>query len=262
MFVTAINDCRDQNAVGRQATRLASLFGTNATIVGVENDAEAAGNLVDVLDAGMGREGVVLVNVAPRDGAAKRWENGTPFCHFTYEKTHVLASIDGKTLSLVKKLGVLPEAIHVIDTVAAAKILGDENIIDKDAAARIEQTQFRSFDFLPPAAFAYVSNLALPGSPMPSADIEETEKSVWWIDNFGNVKTTLLVADIALSDNVARTSLGPLPFYARLKDVPDNTAALIEGSSGIKNNRFLEIVVQGTSAATHFSLKVGSVLTL
>ena len=48
--------------------------------------------------------------------------------------------------------------------------------------------------------------------------------------------------------------------YFRRKDVPDNKIACIEGSSGFGNKRFLEIDVQGKSAAIMAKLKVGDKL--
>ena len=77
MFVTIINDCRDPNALGRQATRAASLFDCSVTPIGVENDLEAAGMLVDVLDAAEDRKGVILVNVAPRQSSGKKHDNAS-----------------------------------------------------------------------------------------------------------------------------------------------------------------------------------------
>ncbi|MBI1839007.1 MAG: hypothetical protein HYR95_01760, partial [Candidatus Colwellbacteria bacterium] len=103
MNITIINDCRDANAAGRQAARAATLLGGTVAFIGVTNDLEASGNLIDALDAIEGKGGIVLVNVAPRNGTAKKWENGTPFGYFWYKETLVLASVDGLTLSLVKK---------------------------------------------------------------------------------------------------------------------------------------------------------------
>lgn len=75
MFCTIISDCQDDNVFGRQKTRIAALFGSSIdaiTMIGVSNELEAAGNLVDVLDAAGGASGIVLVNVAPRDDKAKQ----------------------------------------------------------------------------------------------------------------------------------------------------------------------------------------------
>ena len=78
MFTTFINDCRDANAVARQISRANTLLEGPADFCGVSTDLEAAGNLVDVLDAANGQPGNVLINVAPRHDKAKRWPNGTP----------------------------------------------------------------------------------------------------------------------------------------------------------------------------------------
>ena len=73
MFVTIINDCKDSNTFGRQETRASLLFNTHIATVGVEYGVtlEAAGNLIDILDASEGAKGVILVNIAPRHPAAK-----------------------------------------------------------------------------------------------------------------------------------------------------------------------------------------------
>jgi hypothetical protein len=59
--------------------------------------------LVDMLDASTEeKEGVILVNVAPREKTKNRWENGTPFGFFYVGDTLVCASsIGGETLRLV-----------------------------------------------------------------------------------------------------------------------------------------------------------------
>ena len=82
MFVTIINDCKCENAKIRQVTRVASLFDCSVYFSGVANDIEAAGNLVDVLDACEGREGIILVNVAPRHGGGKKWKKSLTSKHY------------------------------------------------------------------------------------------------------------------------------------------------------------------------------------
>ncbi|PIZ82395.1 MAG: hypothetical protein COY02_00205, partial [Parcubacteria group bacterium CG_4_10_14_0_2_um_filter_41_6] len=62
MFITIINDCKDQNAAGRQAARVACLFNIAPTFVGVQSDIEASGNIIDVLDATEGKKGIILAN--------------------------------------------------------------------------------------------------------------------------------------------------------------------------------------------------------
>src|SRR3989338_11540829 len=110
MFITIINDCRDANEMGRQCTRASVLFPqANVTFMGINNfsEIEAAGNLVDIMDAGTGDEGIILVNAAPRHGAGKNWPNGTPFGYFTHNKKVIATTVAGYTLSLAKKFGLI-----------------------------------------------------------------------------------------------------------------------------------------------------------
>jgi hypothetical protein len=48
--------------------------------------------------------------------------------------------------------------------------------------------------------------------------------------------------------------------YDRLKDVPNGEPGIIVGSSGYREHRFIEIVVQGLSAATQFGIKQSDLL--
>lgn len=261
MFVTIINDCRDGNAFGRQATRAMALFNSPVTTVGIEQDElEASGNLVDMLDASEGEEGVILVNVAPRHGRGKKWPNGTPFGYFTVGKTLVVASVDGVTLSLVKKLGLLKE-FNLFDIPTVMESLVESGDITEEQRHHVINTQFRSYDFLPHAAAWLREGKDLPSEVYPLENIPEAPQAVWFIDNFGNCKTSLFPEDITFEPSkTIQTALGELTCYNRLKDVPNGEAGLIIGSSGYGEKRFLEVVRQGQSAAKHFTLTVGSPL--
>ncbi|MCB9798366.1 SAM-dependent chlorinase/fluorinase [Candidatus Nomurabacteria bacterium] len=253
MFVTIINDCQCENAKARQTTRAASLFDCAVNFCGVKSDIEAAGNLVDVLDASEGKKGVVLVNVAPRNGKAKKWENGTPFGYFFYQDTLVVSTVDGVTLSLVKQLGIVSEVrlVHipqVLESVKEAVNLRSLRI------KQIVNTQFRSFEYLP-----FVAKWIFDGKKVPYEEynlryLENLEPCVWHIDNFGNVKTTLWAHDNFHEFSLKNTVL---PFFESLKDVPDNQLAVVQGSSGIGEKRFLEVVLQGGSAAKKLGLEIG-----
>jgi hypothetical protein len=243
MFVTIINDCRDTNAFNRQATRAAALLKSPVVTVGVRNDLEAAGNLIDSLDAAGGTRGVIIVNVAPRNGVGKKWPNGTPFGWFKVGETFVLSSIDGQTLSLAKKIGVL-ETVHVFDIPTVMDWVVEHGTLDRATADRVVATQFRSYEFLPRAAAWLVEGLALPTEPMTASEFPDAPAAVWIADNFGNCKTTLLVGESAEG-----TPFAKLPRYERLKDVPDGEFALITGSSGLGDKRFLEAVIQGGDAS-------------
>ncbi len=171
MTVIIINDCKDVNAAGRQIVRAQSLLHASASFVGVQSDLEAAGNIIDALDALDGRPGIILANVAPRNGGAKKWPNGTPFGYFWYGKTLVVASVDGYTWSLIKKLN-LTQVIQVLYTKSSS--------------------QFRSFEFLPRVAARLVTRKQVPYTKLAIQNIPDAPTAVWWIDNFGNCKTTLL----------------------------------------------------------------------
>jgi len=262
MFITVINDCHDANAMARQSTRLAALFNSPVTTVGIKsyNELEAATHLIDVLDAGMGSDGVVLVNVAPRHGKGKKWPNGTPFAYFWYRRTLVISSVDGLTLSLVKKLN-LTQNLALLDlpeVIAAMIAAGRFNPQLKD---HLINTQFRSFEFTPRVARWLMDGITLPQSPYPITQIETVTPQITFIDNFGNCPTSILPEDIAFEPGkTITTKVGDLTCYFRLKDVPDGQPGLIIGSWGIETKRFIALVVQGKSAAETFQLQIGSAL--
>lgn len=256
MLYTIINDCRDANAAGRQATRVAALTGVTPVFVGVGSDLEAAGNLIDMLDAALGAPGAILVNVAPRSGSAKKWKNGTPFGYFQIGKTVVVASVDGLTLSLVKKLGLVRE-IRLLDVGSATEEMVERGALQPALREHIVGTQFRSLEFLPRVAAYLIEHGNITDTPFSAAKIPDAPRVAWFIDNFGNVKTTLLPEELpAPADNI-QTRFGRLPFYEHLAEVPDGTAALIRGSSGLGSTRFVELIIQGGNAAQKFGIVSG-----
>ncbi len=232
------------------------MIGGAVSFIGVASDLEASGNLIDTLDAYGDAPGVILVNIAPRNGTAKKWKNGTPFGYFWYKKILVVSSVDGLTLSLIKKLGLI-DVVHVLDIPTATQVLVKEGALSAEQRDYIINTQFRSFDFLPQIAAYLLKHTDVVSEPHTIADITDAPSVVWWIDNFGNCKTTLLKSEIGENDRV-ETIFGTLPYFERLADVPDDTPALITGSSGIDTRRFLEVVVQGKSAAEILTVATGS----
>ena len=78
---------------------------------------------------------------------------------------------------------------------------------------------------------------------------------VGFTDVFGNIKTTIIYKEQYTTGTffkkfkVGDVLLTEIKFYPRLKDVPNGELAVIVGSSGFGNSRFLEIVVQGQSAS-------------
>ncbi|TSC78130.1 MAG: hypothetical protein G01um101433_417 [Parcubacteria group bacterium Gr01-1014_33] len=234
--------------------RVSSLFDSAVAFIGVTDDGEAAGNLIDALE---GRKGAILVNVAPRHGNAKKWKNGSPFGYFWHGETLVVGTIDDITFSLVKKLG-LAASLRIIDTARAIEELVKSGLAVEHSKHYIAETQFRSYDFLPRIAAYLLAHHDLPGDICSIDKIPDMLPMVWWVDNFGNCKTTLLLREIDFTQGkTIETLWGALPYIARLKDVPDQASACIRGSSGVGENRFLEIVVQGGSAAERFAIKSG-----
>lgn len=258
MFVTIINDCHDGNTMGRQATRISTLFGLNPSLVAINNysELEAAGNIIDVLDASDGNNGVLLVNSAPRH--KKKWPNGTPFGYFYFKKTLVVVTIDGLCLSLVKKFGLTSE-ICLTDVPTVVDFMIKEGHLDPHLRDTIAKSQFRSYDYMPRLAKWIEDGLDVPHEKYSIDEVEDAPKAVWWVDNFGNCKTTLLPEDVGFEPGkIIKAKFGDIKCFTQLRDVPVGEAALTTGSSGLGNKRFLEVVVQGKSAAEHFNLTVGS----
>ena len=255
MIITIINDCRDANAVGRQSVRNTALFDRPTAFIGVQSDLEAAGNLIDALDAAEDKGGVVLVNVAPRNGKAKKWGNGTPFGYFWYRKTLVVASIDGYTLSLVKKLKVV-NFVYVLDIPIALDVLIKNGKMSDASKNYIVNSQFRSYDFLPLISNYLMEHDDAPNTSMDIREIQDAPPAVWWIDSFGNCKTTMLPEEVGAvpGNGGVATKFGKFNFYTRLADVPDKESAVIVGSSGLGEKRFLELVIQGDSIAKQLNI--------
>lgn len=262
MHITIINDCSCANTRARLTARTALLTDASVLAIGVANysDLAAAGNLVDALDAHVGKRSAILVNVAPRFGTAKRWENGTPFCFFEYQNVIVVATIEGYTLSLIKKLGIV-DHVNVLDVQSSVTKMVSEHLLTQEEGERIVHSQFRSFDFQPRIASYLLHENEPPSTRMNIEEIADVPHAAWWVDNFGNVKTTLLPDDVGFEvGKRAGLSLGEFMCFERLSDVPDDEAGLIIGSSGLGEQRFLELVVQGGSASEHLNMLVGDLL--
>ena len=260
MFVTIINDCQDANAFGRQTARAIDLFVGPVVPIGVHNEMEAAGNIIDILDAGGKTDNVILVNVAPRNGKAKKWPNGTPFGYFKVDKSLIVSSIDGYALSLIKKFGLATE-IQVMDIPTVLAAMVEQNHIEPARQEYITNTQFRSFEFLPRAAHWITDGFNVPSTPYAITEVPDAPHAVWFVDNFGNCKTTMLPDDVEFAaGKKLQTNFGEITCYNRLKDVPDAETGIIIGSSGYKDKRFLEFVIQGQSAANKYNLKPGDPL--
>lgn len=256
MFVSIITDCRDDNARTRQETRYAHLFpGMHVSFVGAATDSEAAGNLLDILDSADDVPGVIAVNCAPRHGRAKKWKNGSPFGYVWIGNKLVVGTIDGQCFSFLKRFK-LAEKIHVTE-ITTALPLGDYTPEQVESAAH---TQFRSLNYLPRLAKILWDHHDVPSEVLPIAEVADMPSIVWWVDSFGNAKTSLTARDINFSAGRKKSvtfadgTTISLPCVERLADVPDHEPALIVGSSGFGDERFVELVVQGGSAAERFNI--------
>lgn len=261
MFITIINDCADGNTFGRQATRLANLFPNTAiNLVPINNyvEIEAAGNLIDMLDASDGQEGVILVNSAPRH--KKKWKNGTPFGYFRYKNTLVVSTVDGYCLSLVKKLGLANE-IMLTDVPTVAQSMYEQGHIDKQLSEQIASTQFRSYDYMPRLARWVLDGFEIPHEQYSFENVADVPQAVWLIDNFGNAKTTILPEEIGFeAGKKIQTRFGEFTCHTHMRDVAIGDPALIIGSSGIYDKRFVELIVLGGRAVDTFNLKSGDLI--
>ena len=264
MFTTIVTDCKGENETGRQISRFNSLGLGPTNLIGVDSGLsanatiEAAGNLIDVLDATEGKKGVIVVNVAPR-GNKKDGENGTRFCYFYYKKTLVIATIGGYTLSFVKSFGITKK-INLVDTKEVLSLAISKKLISNDLAEYIARSQFRSFDFAPRLAKWLIDEIKIPSKDSSLNPYSSVPNCIWHTDSFGNAKTTILTQDIKLKTiDKVKTNIGTFKFYERLKDIPDGETAIYTGSSGLGDKRFLEIATQNRegSAAKTLNLKVG-----
>lgn len=264
--ITIISDCNNPNDAGRQLIRINSLFGCHATFIAVKNEAEAAGNIIDAIDANDKANGIIIANVAPRGGRGKKFVNGSPFGYFWYKNILIVSTIDGEILSLVKKFK-LAKFINVLDTEKTLKFLAKVGEIENKQINYIKNSQFRSFDFEPRVAKylwekrgtknSTTSKTTLGEKKISINEIPDILPTIWWAEeNFGNCKTTIFAKELNLkSGDFVKTKFGKLKYYERLKDVPNKQPAIITGSSGLGNNRFLEIVIQGASASKKLGIK-------
>lgn len=258
--VTIINDCTDDNARMRQEMRTTAALGLSIAYLGVPkfSSIAASGNLIDALDAAARHPSIIMVNVAPRHGDAKRFKNGTPFGYFFYRDSMVIASVSEATLAMVKKLK-LVESIRVLDPETVLPLFAEADIIMGKHIDWILRTQFRSFNLVPRVAeYLALHGKELPGEDFPLSEIADEPPVVWWIDNFGNLKTNLIESDVDFeAGKKLDTVWGEFTMYDRLSDVPNNELGCIVGSSGLGRQRFLELVVQGKSAEEKFGARIG-----
>lgn len=254
-----ISDCFDDNVRGRYAARVATTVPQAGPVqfIGAQNDLEAAGNLVDVLDGLEGAESIIFVNVAPRGTVKTVWPNGTPFGYVKFNNAHIFTTVDGFALSLLKKVSKQPITVAVYDIPTVVGALTQDTALQE----HIINSQFRSFDFLPRIAGHILSGNTVPTTEF--TEIPDVPLAVWWTDNFGNAKLTITAEEAHYTTGqTVQVKIGntdhTLTYYNRLKDLPHGELGIYTGSSGFGKFRFLEITKQkGESLSTDTSKPLG-----
>jgi hypothetical protein len=136
-----------------------------------------------------------------------------------------------------------------------------KGLLDKDLRDRIVKSQFRSYEYMPRLAKWLFDKIEVPSADYSLTEVPDVPHMVWWVDNFSDVKTTMLPEDIGHEvGKVIKTRVGEIPCYDIMRDVPIGQAAITIGSSGIGDKRFLEIIVLGERAGDRFNLKPGDVI--
>lgn len=255
--IFAFTDCKDQNALTRLEARLAVLF-DESTIhaVGINTDREASGCILDTLDALRikNKPAIIIGNLAPRSD--KHYKNGAPFYIGYVGKIILIAT--RTCFDLLSKYKLI-ETIYETDVETVCK-----KFLPQKEAHRIANSQFRSFEYVPLLARWVYEKKKVPSVKHKLTTVLENQ--IWWVDNFGNCKTTITRDE--LKKSIVNTSVTltihnkkiKLPFYEKLADVPKGNLGIIIGSSGYGESRFAEIVKQGGSASTELKLVSGAKL--
>lgn len=252
MQIINITDCQGYNAQMRLNVRIKSIFPEGKVEyagVSINSPIEAAGYIIDALDAlASAKRFIIMVNIAPR--GQKKYPNGAPFYFGHLGENIIVGTLD--SFSLLKKFGLMTEVNETDVLTVCRKFLNEKE------AQRIANSQFRSFEYLPLLAKWLWEKKNIPSKKVKIPELDGNY--VWCTDRFTddprdkmNCKTTALKIE-----EIKNSKFRKLPFCERLADVPKGKGAIIRGSSGYKEKRFLEIVVQGGSAAKTFNLKVGS----
>ncbi|MCX5230862.1 SAM hydroxide adenosyltransferase [Streptomyces sp. NBC_00233] len=265
--VVSLTDCADPNALARQSTRIATLFGSTPTVLplgGPDPEGAAALTLLDLLRStdligGPSRPVVVLVNIAPRDG---HWPNGVPFCSFRHGNHLVVSTLNQRVLApLATYLGLTEVAVTDVREVLEAAA-DDWAELTPAEIEEMVRTQFRSLWYAPLLARWLVDDHPVPAQPTAVRPSVADDVRIAVVDNFGNCKLDRPAAELPGYDTaeslLVRSRLDGRDIrvrcYDRLPDVPLGEPGITVGSSGVG---FAELVVRGGSAAETFGLRQG-----
>lgn len=266
--IVVINDCGDENEKLRITTRLQTLF-WGATVSfcevnGPNSDLEAAGCIIDALDAKAGgaAPGLILPNTAFREPEKSGDANGSPFGHCIINNVLLFSTIRGRILSLVKDFFGI-EHIHIVEPREALESIVATGDLEQKWVEHIADSQFRSYELQPLLAARLLKGFALPSQKETLAS-PKLGGVVWWVDKHGNCKTTVTTSQCEpkpLRDgDEFETKFGVFKYFRRLNDAPRGVPAVTTGSSGLgagPDNRFLEIAIRMGNAAKFLNIKVG-----
>ncbi|MFH8842421.1 SAM hydroxide adenosyltransferase [Streptomyces sp. NPDC017868] len=265
--VVSLTDCADANALARQSTRIATLFGATPTVLpltGPDPEGAAALTLLDLLRStdligGPTQPVVVLVNIAPRDG---HWPNGVPFCWFRHGQHLVISTLNHRVLApLAAYLGVTE--VHVTDVREVLEAAAaDWAELAPGEVEEMVRTQFRSLWYVPLLARWLADGHEVPARTEAVQPPAAREVRIAVVDNFGNCKLDLPAVELPgyedakglLVHNRHEGRDVEVRCYDRLPDVPYGEPGITVGSSGVG---FAELVVRGGSAAEVFGLRQG-----
>ncbi len=126
---------------------------------------------------------------------------------------------------------------------------------------RVVKSQFRSYAYLPFLAAWVKAGEQIPSEKLDMNDVPDVPQAVWFVDSFGNCKTTLLPDEVGfVAGEKMKTKVGEFTCFNRLKDVPSGEAGMTIGSSGFGNTRLIEVTINGRRASDEFGLKSGTEL--
>lgn len=253
--IAVVSDCGGQ-AMGRMLLRLSALI-PSAVPVAMESitDEAAAGNIVDALDSLLDGPGAVVCNSAPRRDT--RSTNGS-------------AIVFGKVgnIILVSTVGVLGLLKQLVPSLAVRRLDVDA-FMQRHGGTNRGKFNFRGLEVIPRVLAELHQGTDLTSMSEPQHDDFPTiEPCIWLVDDIEgkptNLKLSIRRSELTgfAAGHKAVVKIGdkeefPILCYERLTHVPPDELGLYESSSGLGNERFLEIAVMGGSAAQRLGAKSG-----
>lgn len=253
-------DCKDSNALARVFAHItARIKNSQVQCYGIESWQEAALNIANTVEVWIkaGSKGNVVVgNIAPRTD--KNWENGAPFC-FAWVQGNLIVATPYCFAVLVKQR--LLNATEIFQTDVkdvCIKFLSIKETKD------ISTTQFRSLWYVPRLIQWLLKYKTVPCKVLNSQYLPSLESlSIFYIDNFGNLKLTLSSGEFSLQKNgsekirIGGREYAAPAFYNRLSDIPVGEIGFVVGSGA----DWVELILNGGTASLHFQAKIGEEIT-